>query len=64
MWRPMLIREIGKEMAARGDIGLAAPVFEALLHAQEGKQNDRSTTGSSRQPGRGAGTGERSTGKA
>lgn len=35
-WRPMLIREIGKQMEAQGGIGLAAPVFEALLRKQEG----------------------------
>jgi flagellar protein FlgJ len=34
-WRPMLIDEIGKEMAARGGIGLAVPVFNAMLQAQE-----------------------------
>jgi flagellar protein FlgJ len=34
-WRPMLIDAIGKEMAARGGIGLAVPVFNAMLQAQE-----------------------------
>jgi Rod binding domain-containing protein len=34
-WRPMLVDAIGKQMAARGGIGLAVPVFNALLHAQE-----------------------------
>ena len=34
-WRPMLVDAIGKQMAANGGIGLAVPVFNALLHAQE-----------------------------
>jgi Rod binding domain-containing protein len=37
-WRPMLVDAIGKQMAANGGIGLAVPVFNALLHAQEKKQ--------------------------
>ncbi len=35
-WRPMLVDAIGKQMAAHGGLGLAAPVFSAMLHAQEG----------------------------
>jgi Rod binding domain-containing protein len=34
-WRPMLIDAIGKQMAAHGGIGLAAPVFATMLRAQE-----------------------------
>jgi peptidoglycan hydrolase FlgJ len=34
-WRPMLVDAIGKQMAAHGGIGLAAPAFNAMLHAQE-----------------------------
>jgi len=34
-WRPMLVDAIGKQMAANGGIGLAAPVFNAMLRAQE-----------------------------
>lgn len=37
-WQPMLVDAIGKQMAARGGIGLAAPVFEAMLRAQEARQ--------------------------
>ena len=37
-WRPMLIDAIGKQMAAHGGIGLAAPVFNAMLRAQEARQ--------------------------
>ncbi len=37
-WRPMLIQEIGKQMEAQGGLGLAAPVFEALLRKQEGTE--------------------------
>jgi Rod binding domain-containing protein len=36
-WRPMLVDAIGKQMAANGGIGLAVPVFNALLRAQEKK---------------------------
>jgi peptidoglycan hydrolase FlgJ len=34
-WRPMLIDAIGKQMAQHGGIGLAVPVFNAMLRAQE-----------------------------
>ena len=34
-WRPMLVDAIGKQMAANGGIGLAVPVFNAMLRAQE-----------------------------
>ena len=34
-WRPMLVDAIGKQMAAHGGLGLAAPVFNAMLRAQE-----------------------------
>ncbi len=34
-WRPMLVDAIGKQMAAHGGVGLAVPVFNAMLRAQE-----------------------------
>ena len=34
-WRPMLIDAIGRQMAQTGGIGLAVPVFNAMLRAQE-----------------------------
>lgn len=34
-WRPMLVDAIGKQMAAHGGLGLATPVLNALLQAQE-----------------------------
>lgn len=34
-WRPMLVDAIGRQMAAQGGIGLAVPVFNAMLRAQE-----------------------------
>jgi peptidoglycan hydrolase FlgJ len=37
-WRPMLVDAIGKQMAAHGGLGLAVPVFNTMLRAQEGKQ--------------------------
>jgi Rod binding domain-containing protein len=36
-WRPLMIDAIGKQMAARGGLGLAEPVFKAMLRAQEHK---------------------------
>jgi flagellar protein FlgJ len=37
-WQPMLVDAIGKQMAAHGGIGLAVPVFNAMLQAQEQKR--------------------------
>jgi peptidoglycan hydrolase FlgJ len=37
-WQPMLIDAIGKQMAAHGGVGLAAPVFASMLHMQEQAQ--------------------------
>jgi peptidoglycan hydrolase FlgJ len=34
-WRPMLVDAIGRQMAQHGGIGLAVPVFNAMLRAQE-----------------------------
>ncbi|MCC6719736.1 MAG: rod-binding protein [Acetobacteraceae bacterium] len=34
-WRPMLAQEVGKHIARGGGLGLAAPVFRQMLHAQE-----------------------------
>ena len=34
-WQPMLVDAIGKQMAVHGGIGLAVPVFNAMLRAQE-----------------------------
>jgi Rod binding domain-containing protein len=34
-WRPMLTREIANRVAAAGGIGLAVPVFRAMLQMQE-----------------------------
>ena len=36
-WRPMLVDAIGKQIAAHGGLGIAAPVFAAMLRAQEQK---------------------------
>ncbi len=37
-WRPMLVDAIGKQIAAHGGLGIAAPVLTAMLRAQEGTQ--------------------------
>jgi len=39
-WRPMLVQEIGKQIEAQGGLGLAGPVFQALLRKQEGTSHD------------------------
>jgi Rod binding domain-containing protein len=39
-WRPMLVREIGKQIEAQGGLGLTGPVFQALLRKQEGTSHD------------------------
>ncbi len=35
-WRPMLADAMAQKVAAAGGLGLAQPVMQALLHAQEG----------------------------
>ena len=37
-WKPMLIAEFGKHIAAHGGFGLAAPVMAAMLRMQEAQQ--------------------------
>jgi Rod binding domain-containing protein len=51
-WRPMLTDAIGKQMQAHGGLGLAQPVYDAMLRAQEGSAGQparRITSHSSRQ---------------
>jgi flagellar protein FlgJ len=35
-WQPMFVEALGKQIAARGGIGLAQPVYATMLRAQEG----------------------------
>jgi Rod binding domain-containing protein len=37
-WKPMLVEAMAKQLAARGGIGLAAPVLQTMLQMQEAKQ--------------------------
>lgn len=37
-WKPMLIQEIAKGIAAHGGLGLARPVYEQMLRLQEGRK--------------------------
>jgi Rod binding domain-containing protein len=37
-WKPMLIQEFGKQMAAHGGLGLAGPIYAAMLRMQEGSK--------------------------
>lgn len=34
-WKPMIVQEYAKQIAAHGGIGLARPVYEAMLRIQE-----------------------------
>ena len=43
-WRPMMIDAIGKQMEGRGGFGLAQPVYDAMLRAQEGGAQQRGVT--------------------
>ncbi len=36
-WKPMLVQEIAKHIAASGGLGLAKPVYDAMLRMQEEK---------------------------
>jgi flagellar protein FlgJ len=36
-WKPMLVDEIAKQIAAAGGLGLATPIHDAMLRMQEGK---------------------------
>jgi peptidoglycan hydrolase FlgJ len=36
-WRPMLVQEMAKQIAAHGGLGLARPVYAAMLRMQETK---------------------------
>ena len=35
MWQPMLVEAVAKRMAAAGGLGLAQPIFQEMLRAQE-----------------------------
>ncbi len=37
-WKPMMVDNIGKSLAAHGGIGLARPVFAEMLRMQEARQ--------------------------
>ncbi len=38
-WKPMLVQAIGKQMAAESGLGLAQPVYAALLGAQTARDS-------------------------
>jgi flagellar protein FlgJ len=38
-WKPMLVAEFGKHIAAHGGFGLAAPIAAAMLRMQETQQS-------------------------
>ena len=39
-WKPMLVNEIAKKLAANGGIGLARPVLAEMLRMQEARKMD------------------------
>jgi peptidoglycan hydrolase FlgJ len=36
-WKPMLVQEFAKQIASHGGLGLAKPVYDAMLRIQEAK---------------------------
>jgi flagellar protein FlgJ len=34
-WKPMLVQEFAKQIAAHGGLGLAKPVYDAMIRMQE-----------------------------
>jgi Rod binding domain-containing protein len=38
-WQPMLVQELAKTIEANGGLGLAQPVYEAMLRMQEAKSS-------------------------
>ena len=38
-WMPMMVQEFSKKISDAGGIGLAQPVYNAMLHMQEAAQN-------------------------
>lgn len=37
-WKPMMVQELAKNMAAHGGLGLAVPVYQQMLRMQEAAQ--------------------------
>ncbi len=37
-WKPMLVQEFAKQIAAHGGLGLAKPVYDAMIRMQKGAQ--------------------------
>jgi flagellar protein FlgJ len=50
-WRPMLVDALGKQMQAQGGLGLAQPVYAAMLRAQEGAAGQPARRRMTHQPG-------------
>ena len=42
-WKPMMVNEIGKQMAKSGGMGLARPVMEQMLRMQEARNGGAGT---------------------
>ncbi|PPQ26185.1 rod-binding protein [Rhodopila globiformis] len=37
-WRPMLVQEIARQIEANGGLGLAKPIYDAMLRMQENQK--------------------------
>ncbi len=35
-WKPMLVQEFAKQIASRGGLGLAKPIYDAMIRMQKG----------------------------
>lgn len=50
-WRPIMVQEMCKSIAAKGGLGLAAPVYQQLLRMQEQGETTSSKTLSTKKKG-------------
>ena len=48
-WKPMMVSELGKQMAKGGGLGLARPVMEQMLRMQEARPDGAAGTPAARE---------------
>ncbi len=49
-WKPMMVNELGKQMAKSGGVGLARPVMEQMMRMQEAQTEGAAGTPSEQNP--------------
>jgi len=49
-WQPMMVNELGKQMAKSGGVGLARPVMEQMLRMQEARTKGAADASSPQDP--------------